>query len=67
MREWVGNDKTLVALAVDGEQELEAWERKLNEGEIQYAVFIEPDTGGQRTALATVPPDGTLFKNLKLL
>jgi hypothetical protein len=67
VREWAGNGKTLIALAVDGEQELEAWERKLTEGEIRYATFVEPDIGGQRTALATVPPDGRIFKNLSLL
>lgn len=51
----------MVVLGVENESELAQWEGRLD----KYATFVEPDLGGQRTALATMPPE-KIFRELKL-
>ena len=57
---------TLVYLAVRNETDLISWEGILNNKNIDYAVFKEPDIGNQLTALSVVS-DGELFKREILL
>lgn len=60
---------TLVYLHVKNEEDLYKWGAKLDCKEIPYSVFVEPDIGNQKTALATVllPEEHKIFKNLKLM
>jgi len=64
MTSW--DNGTLVYLGIRDERELDKWERKLQRMDVSTAVFIEPDIGDQRTALAAASANG-IFKNLRLL
>lgn len=60
----------LVVLAVKDEPQLFKSAKKLDTAGIRYCTFIEPDRGGEATALATEPISGEqrrFFKNYQLL
>lgn len=52
----------MILLGVKDLAELEEWDQRLD---VPRAVFVEPDIGDQKTAMAVMP--GTLFPSLKLL
>lgn len=49
------NHPHLVICEVKDEKKLKSTEKKLQENQIQYRVFKEPDIGDQMTAIATEP------------
>ena len=58
----------MVILGVESEAELAKWEESATRRGINCATFVEPDIGDQRTAMASLPPEGTrLFSNLRLI
>jgi hypothetical protein len=57
---------TLVYLGVKNLMHLNKWMIKLDDRDIKYAVFREPDIGDQPTALATTE-GSDLFRKLNLL
>jgi len=60
----------LVVIGVDNEQKLIKTKNKLDTLGIKTEIFIEPDIGGQYTALCTEPVSGLtrrIFRNYKLL
>jgi peptidyl-tRNA hydrolase len=67
VREWAEDHKTMVLLGVDGEAELADWESRLEGMGIPHATFVEPDIGGQRTAIAALPERNEVFEGLRLL
>ena len=56
----------MVLLQVDSEEELIHWEARLKERKIRHAVFVEPDIGSQKTAIAALPSDPKVFSGLRL-
>lgn len=67
MKEWAGEYKTLVVLGVEDEAELIKWEQDIKAVGGICEAFIEPDLGGQKTALAIHPSvDPKMFRNLSL-
>lgn len=68
MADWADNHKTMVLLGVADESELKSWASFLRESNAKFEWFVEPDRGGEATALAVAPgDDGCAFRNLKLL
>ena len=63
-QEW--NNHTLIYLGVENQAALEEWSKKLDEKNIEYAAFREPDIGNELTAIATYGND-ELYKELRLL
>lgn len=58
----------MILLGVKDEAELELWRDRLSEEEIPSETFVEPDMGGQMTAIAVKPSDNCrLFRKLDLL
>lgn len=57
---------TLIYLGIKNEHQLNTWEYKLKDLNINYSKFNEPDINNQITAIATLGND-KLFKNLRLL
>jgi hypothetical protein len=55
----------MVLLGVENEQHLSEWESKLYD--YKFATFVEPDIGDQKTAIAVLPEDSRIFKELRLL
>ncbi len=53
-------------LGVPSELDLKVWTMKIEEKEIPFTIFREPDIGNQITSLAAVT-EGKVFSNLKLL
>ena len=44
------------------------WEQKLRDARLRYEVFVEPDRGDEKTAIAVHPAaDPHLFHNLRLM
>ena len=55
-------------LGVRSLAELLRWEQLLRDSQINYAIFEEPDRGGEKTAIAVDPnANPYLFRNLRLL
>lgn len=68
MRDWHENHKTMILLGVDDEAELRWWERRLTDAGVPNHAFVEPDRGGEKTALAVSPgADAEWFGKLQLL
>jgi len=57
---------TLVYLRVKNENHLRDWMYKLDENDVPYSSFVEPDIGDQLTAIATLGK-GDIFKRLTLM
>jgi hypothetical protein len=69
--EWLLHDQswkneTLVYLGVEDEKHLKRWVDKLRFRRIKWVGFMEPDIGGELTAIASAGND-RIFKGLKLL
>jgi len=62
--EW--KNGTLIVLGVSGQRHLKTWKRRLDDNNIPYKEFREPDIRNQTTALAAVHT-GEIFRNLSLL
>ena len=60
------NNSYLIYLGVKDEDELNYWEQKLKNNDINHASFKEPDIGNQKTSLACYCK-GDHFKQLPLL
>ena len=62
------SNETLIYLGVKNLHELQKWCRKLDEHNIKWYGFKEPDYNDELTAIA-IPTDGRMkmFKHLKLL
>jgi len=58
--------ETLVILETDGEAELEALAVAAQTLNIRHAVFVEPDLGNSKTAIAIGPEGRCLAKRLPL-
>lgn len=56
------NNQYLIYLSTD----IEKWVFKLENKNLDFSVFYEPDLGNRATALA-IYCDGSLFRNLKLM
>jgi hypothetical protein len=68
VKTWVTDDRTMVLLGVNSESDLIGWEEAAARRGLDFATFVEPDIGDQRTAMAIIPPEGSkLFSNLPLL
>jgi len=61
------NNHTLIYLGVKDLKELERWCFKLEQKNIKYTGFREPDMNDELTSIATLLENGKIFKNLKLL
>lgn len=57
---------TLVYLGVSNEEKLKLWKYKLESREVPFVVFKEPDLNNEITALASIPTNPKVFKQLKL-
>lgn len=57
------NNNYLIYLQV---KNLDLWKMKLNDKNIQFTEFKEPDLDNETTAIA-VKHDGSIFKNLRLI
>jgi hypothetical protein len=57
---------TLVYLGVKNRGQLEKWKTKLEDRQISFAIFREPDIGNEPTAIATTE-GGELFTKLQLV
>lgn len=62
--EW--QNGTLIYLGIENEKELEHWSQKLDQKNMKWTVFREPDIDNQMTAIACLH-DGKVFSNLRLL
>lgn len=58
---------TLIYLGVPNGKKLKSWCDKLNFLDISYVCFKEPDLNNEITALAVIPEDANIFKNLQLI
>ena len=58
---------TLIYLGVKNEDELKRWMFKLDNSNIRYSVFREPDIGNEITSLATDWNGTKIFRSLDLL
>jgi peptidyl-tRNA hydrolase len=68
VREWAGDDRTIVVLGVDSARDLVAWHAELEARGVACEAFAEPDLGGEITSLAVHPrADRRLFRGLRLL
>ncbi len=68
VKAWATDDRTMVILGVESEQELGQWEEAAARRGINSATFVEPDIGDKKTAMAVIPPEGSkLFSNLRLM
>jgi hypothetical protein len=57
----------MVMLGVENESELVAVESMLAQKDDVFETFREPDMSGQMTATATIPADGKVFREFRLL
>jgi hypothetical protein len=58
---------TLIYLGVKNQNTLRRWRDKLNDLNIPFSVFREPDIGNEITALATITNKSRVFKSLQTL
>ena len=56
----------LIYLHIKDLEALMKWEWKIQERDLSYSIFIEPDIGNQPTAIA-VKDDGRVFAKLRLM
>lgn len=64
MQQWQTDSKTMVLLGVENEQELLKWTDKISG---PHHIFREPDINNQATAIAIIPTDNKMFRDLRLL